>query len=209
MKETLLGTQITGKWILLSVPDGMLLGAVLFVLCYALFFRRSRPKGLLWIGLLFLYLGAVLALTQKIILPPGVHIQTHTTELALRSIDWKPFESAGRLWRNCTATGHYREFIRLVGGNLILLMPLGVLVPLMRPGIHLARMAFLSVVAAFSIEGLQLVFNILEGAVSRTVEIDDFILNALGCLLAYMIFAILRKAWQSARRLAGRRPGNT
>lgn len=208
MKETLLGTKITGNWISLSVPDGMLLGAVLFVLCYALFFRRTRHKGLLWIGLLFLYLGAVLALTQKIILPPGVHIQTHTTELALRSINWKPFESAGLIWRNCTATGNYREFIRLIGGNLALLMPLGVLVPLIRPGFRLARMAFLSVVAAFTLEGLQLVFNILEGAVSRTVEIDDFILNALGCLLAYFVFAVFRKLRWSLRRLAGR-PGST
>ena len=209
MKETRLGTQFTGNWISLSVPDGILLGAVLFVLCYALFFRRSRPKGLLWIGLLFLYLGAVLALTQKIILPPGVHVQTHTTELALRSINWKPFESVGQLWRNCVATGHYREYIRLVGGNLALLMPLGVLVPLIWPGFTLARMAFLSAVAAFTLEGLQLVFNILEGAVSRTVEIDDFILNALGCLLAYVVFAILRRVWQAARRLSGRRPDNT
>ena len=70
-------------------------------------------------------------------------------------------------------------------------------------------MAFLSAVAAFTLEGLQLVFNILEGAVSRTVEIDDFILNALGCLLAYVVFAILRRVWQAARRLSGRRPDNT
>lgn len=207
MKETLLGSKITGNWISLSAPDGMLLGAVLFLLCYAFFFRRTRPKGLLWIGLLFVYLGAVVALTQKIILPPGVHIQTQTTELALRSIDWKPFESAGLIWRNCTATGNYREFIRLIGGNLALLMPLGVLAPLIRPGFHLARMAFLSVAVAFTLEGLQLVSNILEGAVSRTVEIDDFLLNALGCLLAYFVFAVFRKLRWSLHRLAGR-PGS-
>lgn len=187
------GSTINSEGAQLSLPDGMLFGLILFILCMVLFFRRMQSKKLLLLAVLFVYLGAVFSLTQEIILPGRWDISADSTWWALGSVERVPFEVSGTLLENSRRIGNYSEFIYLVGGNLILLMPLGILLPLINPRLNFFHMLLIAALTALSLEGFQLVGNILLGYPKRTVEVDDLIFNAGGCLLAYLLFALCRR----------------
>lgn len=190
------GSTIDSGGARLSLPDGMLFGLILFILCMVLFFRRMQPKKLLLLAVLFVYLGAVFSLTQEIILPGRWDISVDSTWQAISSIERVPFEVSGTLLENSRRVGNYAEFIYLVGGNLILLMPLGILLPLINPRLHFFHMLLIAALTALSLEGFQLVGNILLGYSKRTVEVDDLIFNTGGCLLAYLLFVLCRRIRQ-------------
>jgi len=84
---------------------------------------------------------------------------------------------------------------RNIAGNLLLLAPLGVLLPLLFTRIrHPMALAWRAVAVSVSIELLQFVSR------SRTVDIDDVILNAVGAMAGFALFA-------AVERLVGRSPG--
>lgn len=193
------GSTINSSGIQFSLPDGMLAGLCVFIVCMVLFFRRFPPKKLLLLALLFVYLGAVFSLTQEIILPDAWKVSADSTWWVLRSIERVPFEVTGNLLHNSQLIGNYEEFTYLIGGNIIMLMPLGVLVPLLNPRIRFFRMLLIAALTALSIEGFQLVGNILLGHPARTVEVDDLIFNTGGCMLAYLVFAAGRRIVQKRK----------
>ncbi|XOQ49233.1 MAG: VanZ like family protein [Eubacteriales bacterium] len=177
----------------------MLAGLIVYLVCLVLFFRRKKPLQKFWLAILFLYLGAVIHLTIPLTLPQSWHIRAKTTAWAISQIQWIPFQSAGNILKNSIRIGSFKEFLRVIGGNFVLLMPLGVLVPLINPRFRLGRMIAVSLLVPIGIEGLQLLHNILAGSVTRSVEMEDVVLNAAGCLTAYLIFAGLRKLFRPKR----------
>lgn len=195
MPETLLKLNLPSLLRLPFLP-AMGIGLILYVICLLLFFRRKKPLQKFWLAILFLYLAVVASLTLSINLPGAWHISAKSTALAIKDIQWIPFRSAGNMLRNSILANNYKEFLRIVGGNFIMLMPLGVLIPLINPRFRLGRMTAVAVLVPVGIEGLQLLNNILMGAVFRNVETEDVILNAAGCILAYLIFAGLRRLFQ-------------
>ncbi|WP_053913333.1 VanZ family protein [Streptomyces sp. TP-A0875] len=74
--------------------------------------------------------------------------------------------------------------------NIIMFLPLGFLLPLLRPRISLRRTVLVSAIASLSIESLQLL-QYIAFANGRAVDINDVIANTLGGLLGY---ALLRAA---------------
>jgi glycopeptide antibiotics resistance protein len=75
-----------------------------------------------------------------------------------------------------------QTFIQL-GGNLILLAPLGVLVPIISTRLRgPVRLALLGAMVSLSIETIQ--GYLVEG---RAFDIDDVILNTAGVVLAYLL----------------------
>lgn len=176
-----------------SLPQAMVAGLVAYVICLIFFFNRKKPFQNVCLAVLFVYIGALVSLTMVIPTPGYWHISVKSTQWAVNQIDWVPFESAANMLQNSIRIGKYNEFLRVVGGNFVMLMPLGVLIPLINPRYKLGRMTALSVLVPIGIEGLQLLNNILAGTILRSVEIEDVILNAAGCLFAYLIFAGLRK----------------
>ena len=189
------GSSISWERIHLALPDGLLLGALLFLALWLFRFSRpladgrKRPNRLLC--LLFLYCGAVGALTLRITLPAGWQPTAENTARALASVRWLPFESAVSIFRNSVAIGTMKYFVRIIGGKFIMLLPLGILLPLIWPRLRVRQMAFIAVLTPLCIELLQLLDNILGGMV-RAVEVEDLVLNACGCLLGYGILALLR-----------------
>ncbi|HEX2986028.1 MAG TPA: VanZ family protein [Caproiciproducens sp.] len=174
----------------------MAIGLGVYIVCLILFFRHKKPFQNLCLALLFMYLAIVAAITLSFPPPGSWHISARSTALAIKSIQWVPFLSAGRMLHNSFVSGNFHEFIRIIGGNLLLLMPLGILVPLINPRFRIGRMILLAVAVPVFIEGMQLVGNILIGRIIRTVEVEDVVLNAAGCLIAYLIFAGFRKLFQ-------------
>ncbi len=54
-------------------------------------------------------------------------------------------------------------------------------------------MLLLAVIVPVCIELLQLVGNILAGTLIRTVETEDVILNAAGCMIGYLLYALVHR----------------
>lgn len=173
---------------------GMLAGAAAFLICYILFIKKKRlPKSrLVYTALLFVYVGALIFLTMLFAPPWSWNISQESTRMVISKINLTPIKFSMEIYKNCEMIGNFKDFYILIGGNLAMLMPLSIIASLINPKFKLMRISLLAVGVAFSIEIMQLINNILLGAPLRTVEIDDFILNVSGSILAYIIFAIGR-----------------
>lgn len=80
--------------------------------------------------------------------------------------------------------------INLVG-NIILLLPVGLLAPLVFRNINWKKMLGLAVAAGFAIEGMQVILQL------GIFDIDDVILNGLGVMVGYWGFTMLEKQLRS------------
>lgn len=79
-------------------------------------------------------------------------------------------------------------FLFNVGGNLIMLYPLGIFIPLLYNNKNNLKDIFkLSLLSTLSIEIIQLLFNV------GSFDIDDIILNTLGAVLGYLTYKLITK----------------
>lgn len=193
-------SSMTGGVLLLGVPDAMFVALIVYFICLPLLFRRKRAGQKVLLCLLFLYIGALAALTMRFVLPTAWNISAAGTRWAFHSINWTPLESSLRILQNCLSIGDMAEFYRIVVGNFVLLMPLGILVPMLDRRFRFGKTLLLGMGVSLSVELLQLLGNVLGGAVARSVEIDDFILNVLGCITAYLILSAFRRLFRRKRR---------
>jgi glycopeptide antibiotics resistance protein len=177
-----------------SFPQVLAGALIAYLICFVLFFRKKGPGRNIAIALLFLYAGILFALTVPVVMPARWHISPAATDWAIHSIGWVPFLSASNLLQNASASGNWTEFIRVIGGNVLVFLPLGILVPLVNPKFRFGRMLLLAILVPVCIESLQLAGNILSGTVIRTVETEDVILNAAGCLIGYLLYAGIHRA---------------
>jgi glycopeptide antibiotics resistance protein len=84
--------------------------------------------------------------------------------------------------------------------NVIMFVPLGVLVPLLRPSLDaVRRLAGLAAAASLGIEVTQFLLGVTLGS-RRTVDVNDLIANTAGALLGLLI---LRLAVPSRQHRAG------
>ncbi len=82
--------------------------------------------------------------------------------------------------------------INLVG-NIILLVPVGFLIPFIYPSVTWKKSLALAAAASFAIELMQVVLRV------GIFDIDDVILNALGVVIGYWIFLIFAKMTASPK----------
>lgn len=200
MFTTPLGSTVSWNGIHLSVADGLLLGGIAFTLCLIFRYYRDRPGRNCIRGILFVYCGALVAMTIPIVLPGDYHLSLASLQKAVQNINFVPFASSIRIYSNGIAIHDMSAFFRLILGNIALLMPIGVLVPMLHKSYRFWNMFAVSAATAFSIEFLQFLANVFCGYQKRVVEIDDFIQNLLGCLLAYGIYALVGKLFFGRRR---------
>ncbi len=180
-------------------------GLVLYLICLFLFFHHKRPLQKFYLAILFLYL-TVIAFLAITITPPGTwHPSAKATAQIIDKIEWVPFVSSANMLNHSIRTGNYNAFIRIIGGNFVVLMPLGVFLPLINPKFRLGRMTLVAILVPVGIESTQLICNILMGSAVRYVQVEDVILNGAGCLLAYVIFAGLHKRFKPKARKGLRR----
>jgi len=90
-------------------------------------------------------------------------------------------------------------------GNVALLVPLGLLAPLVTR--HLdgwVRVTLAGLVTSAGIEGLQFFRRMVDVAGPvRSVDIDDVILNTVGVVLGYAVFVVVRGVWRWSTRSRG------
>ena len=108
-----------------------------------------------------------------------------------------PFDTIDLLFRGS-------QSLRQLGGNLLLLAPMGVLVPIaFRAARGFGRTVAWGVVVSVAIEVLQFLFGGLAGEFYRVVDVDDVLLNVAGVVVGRVLFAIGWPLWRVLTR--GRR----
>ena len=98
-----------------------------------------------------------------------------------------PFDTIG------ASLGRSLDFqdARFLVGNVVGLVPLGALVPLLRPAWNNWRRVLLAGVGvSLAIEVAQLGISLVLGYPYRTADVDDVILNTDGVLLGYLAFRV-------------------
>ncbi|MER6711169.1 MULTISPECIES: VanZ family protein [unclassified Streptomyces] len=98
-----------------------------------------------------------------------------------------------------------RDAVRQIGGNILLGVPFGVLVPVVAPRTRgILRVLFLTAVVMLLVEFAQ-------GALvtGRAFDIDDVILNTTGALIGYLLLGRRLSRAVHARRPHRDRPGKT
>ena len=191
MTAVLSHLQAMGRVMLLALPLWLLLRSL---------FLLSRQRAPRWgrEALLALFALYVLALAFETLTPgyPGFRLDDTVLTQALqrwryqRAINLTPGATILAFWHRGSAE---QQLINLAG-NVLVFVPLGFLPPLLwHRWRSWWRAALLCAGASLSIEFLQLFL-------SRSVDVDDLILNVLGGLLGWilwaLLWAILPKKWK-------------
>ncbi|MBW3112431.1 VanZ family protein [Bacillus sp. MCCB 382] len=83
--------------------------------------------------------------------------------------------------------------VRNVGGNILMFMPLGFLVPLLWEKAKSLKVVIkIGLVVSVTIECLQLLES-FSGGWGRVTDIDDVIFNVLGSILGYMVYVLIMR----------------
>lgn len=90
---------------------------------------------------------------------------------------------------------NFRTAARTIGGNILLFMPLGVLLPVLNRRLNSLSGIFISgVLGSVTVEGAQLLISLILGFNYRTFDVDDIILNTLGVIIGYSFLCLLAPA---------------
>lgn len=95
-----------------------------------------------------------------------------------------PFLEMKRFWLNREVIGNFAVFINLAG-NVLAFVPFGFFLPMLnRHTRGLFRMGLFTFEFSLLVETIQLVSKV------GSFDVDDLILNTLGGILGYLIFAL-------------------
>ncbi len=130
--------------------------------------------------MLIVYLTVLLALT---LLPDagsdrGSHIRVYLT----------PFHTIGLAFRQGFGSHEWKILV----GNLLAFLPLGILLPLAQPRLGFVFVVLVALGLSVAIETAQLAISLAVGLDYRTADIDDVILNVCGAAIGYLALAIWR-----------------
>lgn len=84
-------------------------------------------------------------------------------------------------------------WIRNIGGNLVLLLPMGIFLPVFKERFRSVKvLAITGFLISLAIEILQLL-SVIIGNMGRAFDVDDIILNTISAVIGYGLFCIWRK----------------
>lgn len=169
---------------------GALVGAVVgLVVARRVTGGWHRPVAIALAGA---HLGAVLGVTLFPLPINGVDPFT----APYSNVQLEPFATIRMLFRGSQSS-------RQLGGNLLLLVPMGVLVPIAwRAARPFWTTVAVGVVVSVTIEVLQFLLGVLVGQFYRVVDVDDVLLNVAGVVVGRLLFAA---GWPVWRLLTGGR----
>ena len=93
---------------------------------------------------------------------------------------------------NIINSGMSNVIITQIGGNLLLMMPLGFYAPFLSKKFkNLKSVFFLGLIASLCIEAAQLIISLIIGMTYRSFVFDDLILNILGTIIGFIIIKLI------------------
>ena len=162
-------------------PYPLLAGLGMLVILLVLLRRKRSHSYLFCFSLFWLYLMFVVSQTIfPIPILEGLGMRSPAANI-LSSVNLVPF-NYGRLFDN-----RPKIFLLETFGNILLTMPFGFGIPFL---VRFKPKSFPWIVISpgFAIETAQLLFCLLAGAVYRSVDINDVLMNTIGSLLGYALF---------------------
>lgn len=159
---------------MLTITDACLIGAILLVFIEVILIIKKVPlfRNLL-IAAFFVYLVLVCGVT----LFPIPYQEGAGFDVPYNFV---PFASIGGALKDGVG-----QAIRNIGGNLLLLLPLGMLLPLLSRKLPFWKCLLLLIAASIGIELAQHLIGLAIGYRYRSVDVDDVLLNLLGGALGY------------------------
>ena len=150
---------------------------VLIIIYFWKFYKKWKEKGrdlLLVNTMMYIYLSFVLYFTLMPIITSLPFIFNHPYDL----MNLVPFIDVlnGR-----------GDFIRQVVLNVIMTIPFGFLLPLVKKNVKLLKIVFYTFLLSLSIELLQPLINGI-----RSSDITDLITNVIGGIIGYIIYLIFK-----------------
>ena len=164
----------------MALPTCVALVAVL-VVCLAQ--RVGMRRTCLYL-VLTVYVGAVAAVTL-FPLPVGLQLGSPQDQVVVwgATINLVPFAGIARTVADAAQTGWWWTIaVTIVGGNVLMFVPLGFMPPLLSERFHRFRTTlFVLVACSAAIELAQLTVGLaVVGGLYRVVDVDDVILNVVG-----------------------------
>ena len=175
------------------LPTGVALAAVL-VLCLV---RRAGARRTFLYLALTAYVGAVAAVT---LFPLPVGIQPGLPEGPAVvwgvTLNLVPFAGIARTVADAARLGSWWTIAAtIVGGNVLMFVPLGFMLPLLSGRLRRLRTAALALAGcSVAIELCQLIVGLaVAGSLYRVVDVDDVILNVLGGLAGFGLWKVCER----------------
>ena len=98
-----------------------------------------------------------------------------------------------------TNKGDFSIILRQIGGNLILLLPIGIYVPIAFEKLsNFKRFLVFIIGVASSIEIFQFFIGMIITVRYRSVDVDDIILNVIGACGGYMLHYLIKPVYKYA-----------
>lgn len=171
---------------------------LLLSLSYFIHKRKGNRTNLLRY-ILFFILGVYLLLLIGVTLfPLDISFETPSYHRNL-IINYIPLKSIISDISTIGSTGfslafEIKLFVMNIGGNILLLLPLGLFLPVLWKNLrNLKKIFFIGLITSLSIEVFQLIENILFLRF-RSVDIDYVIFNVIGIIIGYYLFKITYKS---------------
>ena len=176
--------------IMISEYFAIAAGLVIMTVTVIIMLRKKYSyERVLAASVMILYLTGVICLT---FFPIDI---THTVDP-----DFNVFEHNLKLIPFSTiifdiTRGHLFYFLVQTGGNLIMTIPFGILLPVVYKAKKQSRYALIFFGFTFIIELTQFIIGASLGTFYRTADVDDIILNFTGAMLGYLLFRIIKKIY--------------
>ncbi|MDQ0888752.1 glycopeptide antibiotics resistance protein [Paenibacillus sp. V4I9] len=175
---------------------GLLLMIMYLLAVWFLNRKRAILKGKLALNLLFfVYILAVVAVTLFPIPIDNRFIEHVIIKGLHQTNNFIPFKTITDVLHN----RYYMVALKNIGGNILLLMPLGLFIPLIWGGIYWKRAVFVGFTSSFIIELTQAIISLFVGFTYRSSDVDDIILNTIGLSIGYACSSFLIKLFQTAK----------
>ncbi|WP_198528883.1 VanZ family protein [Bacillus wiedmannii] len=175
----------------------IIVGVICYLIIRSIFIGMKSKKGVNWwkelISFLFvIYIGMVVAITLFPI-PIGFPTGIENIRLSINSILFASIiKDIGKIGIAYDGDVLFMIglIVRNVGGNILLLMPLGFLAPIIWDKFKkIKNTILLGLAISISIELLQLTESLFSGW-GRITDIDDVIFNVIGSIVGYFIYKI-------------------
>ena len=170
-----LGVLITG------IPLSLVLGALLYF-PFFLWMKKLQLSALRHLTVYALIFFTILVFDATLLIG-GINFMPPYYFLNLAPFEWlrHPYEM-----------GMERMASQLVL-NILMFVPFGLLLPMVFPRL---RACWKTLLAAL---GITVLIEVLQYFTGRSADIDDVIMNVLGAVMGYGLFALLNKALQSRK----------
>ncbi len=163
-----------------------LVGGIILLLFLAVGILLKKNKNTIIIGCLFIcYLTLVASITLFPILYDE-KIEYYGDYTWYNYIPFSTITSMLKYGFNVTA------LVQILG-NICITIPYGFLIMLFINNKKWWKLLLFSLLLTFSVETLQLTIGIMINNMYRTVDIDDIILNLVGCYIGFIIYKLSPK----------------